>query len=462
MMSWTVALAAVLTFSFAAFAQTSQRPNFLVIMTDDQSHDTLTEEFMPNTREMIADQGVICTQFMIPTALCCPSRASFLTGKYAHHTGVHTNYDQLMGPTFVNRLHDAGYFTGLVGKYLNTWPGDARPEYNYWAAWTEGYLNPRLNLAGTFQTVPGYITSILREHALDFLNKVPDDKPFFLLFASRAPHSPATPAPGDEHLYTDVAKWRPPNFNPADQSEKPAWLKETPQLSERKVEKQVDEFRLNQLRCLHSVDLAVRDILEKLKRQGRLDNTFIVFYSDNGYFWGEHRLLRKNRVYEEASRGPCAIRYPPLIAEPRLEDRLVAVIDLAPTIYELADVPIPSDVDGRSLVPLLRGSTEWRDAVLLEGWPGTMNAQTTPRQEEEEPEAGQPGNRVAPNQATGPTYQDYEAIRTKDFVYVETVGDKAELYHIKSDPYQMHNLADRAEFADLVKRLSDRLHRTKL
>ncbi len=447
-----------------ALGQTSQKPNFLVIMTDDQSHDTLTEEFMPSTKEMIADQGVTFSRFITPTALCCPSRASFLTGKYAHHTGVRTNNDQLLGPTLVNRLHDAGYFTGLVGKYLNSWPGEARPEYNYWTAWTKGYFDPKLNLFGTFQTVAGYITSILRDHALDFLDKVPGDQPFFLLFASRAPHSPATPAPGDEHLFPHLAKWRPPNFNPADQSDKPTWLKETPQLSQHKIEKRVDEFRLNQLRCLHSVDVAVRDVLEKLKQQGKLDNTFIVFYSDNGYFWGEHRLLRKNRVYEEASRGPCAIRYPPLIAETRLEDRLVAVIDLAPTIYELAGIPIPSDVDGRSLVPLLRGTTEWRDALLLEGWPGTTNAQITPseEEEEEEPEADQAGNHVVQNQATTPTDQDYQAIRTKDFVYVETVGDKPELYHVTTDPYQMHNLVDRPEFAELVKRFSDWLHHAKL
>src|SRR5947209_7033146 len=95
--------------SLVSFArgQTSHRPNFLVIMTDDQSHDTLTEEFMPRTKEMIADQGVTFSRFIMPTALCCPTRASFLTGKYARHTGVHTNHDQLFGPTFVNRLHDA-------------------------------------------------------------------------------------------------------------------------------------------------------------------------------------------------------------------------------------------------------------------------------------------------------------------------------------------------------------------
>jgi N-acetylglucosamine-6-sulfatase len=443
-------------------AQVNQRPNFLVIMTDDQSHDTLTTEFMPNTKAMIADEGLTGTQFLMPTALCCPSRASFLTGKYAHHTGVRTNNDQLVGPTMANRLHEAGYFTGLVGKYLNSWPGDARPEYDYWAAWTKGYLSPKLNLSGTFQTVPGYITYILRDHALDFLNKVPKDKPFFLLFASRAPHSPATPAPGDEHLYSDLAKWRPPNFNPADQSDKPTWLKDIPQLNQRKIDKQVDELRLNQLRCLHSVDLAVADILNKLKEQGKLDNTFIVFFSDNGYFWGEHRLLRKNRVYEEASRGPFAVRYPPLIPDSRLEDRLMAVIDLAPTIYELAGIPIPGDVDGRSLVPLLRGSTEWRDAALLEGWPGTMNAQGPANEEDEEPEADQAGQNISQNQDFSRVSQDYEAIRTKEFVYVETVNDKPELYHVSSDPYQLHNLVNQPEFADLVRRFSDWLHHQKL
>ena len=142
----------------------------------------------------------------------------------------------------------------------------------------------------------------------------------------------------------------------------------------------------------------------------------------------------------------------------------VALIDLAPTIYELAGIPIPSDVDGRSLIPLLRGTTEWRDALLLEGWPGTTNAQITPsdEEEEEEPEADQAGNHVVQNQATTPTDQDYQAIRTKDFVYVETVGDKPELYHVTTDPYQMHNLVDRPEFAELVKRFSDWLHHAKL
>jgi hypothetical protein len=126
-----------------------QRPNFLIIMVDDQSHDTLTQQFMPNTKAMIAD-GLICTQFIMPTALCCPSRSSLLTGQYARHHGVWDNSTQLVGPTVANRLHEAGYYTGLIGKYLNSWPGDARPEYDYWTAWIGGYLDPKMNIFGVF------------------------------------------------------------------------------------------------------------------------------------------------------------------------------------------------------------------------------------------------------------------------------------------------------------------------
>jgi arylsulfatase A-like enzyme len=402
------------------------RPNILVIMTDDQSHDTLTSQFMPNTQAMIADQGLTCTEFMMPTALCCPSRASFLTGKYARHDGVLTNSDQLFGPTVANHLHDSGYYTGLIGKYLNSWPGNARPEYDYWAAWISGYVNPIMNIFGTFRSVPGYLTYIQRDYALDFLNKVPANKPFFLLFTPHAPHLPAIPAPGDENLYSTLPDWRPPSFNPVSQPDKPAWLAALPLLSPQQVFSDVDTVRLNQLRCLHSVDLAVRDILLKLADQGKLNNTFIVYYSDNGYFWGEHRLTGKNRVYEEASHGPFAIRYTPLIAARQTENRLIGVIDLAPTIYELANIPIPPDVDGHSLLPLMRGTNQWRDAILLEGWPKDD--------------------------------QRYEAIRTSDYVYVETPGDKAELYNLKLDPYQIDNLVDDPSYIDLVAALKYRLY----
>ena len=141
-------------------------------------------------------------------------------------------------------------------------------------------------------------------------------------------------------------------------------------------------------------------------------------------------MTEKNRVYEEASHGPLAIRYPPLIPARQTENRLIGVIDLAPTIYELANIPIPPGVDGHSLLPLMPGTKQWRDAILLEGRPK--------------------GD------------QRYEAIRTSDYVYVETPGDKAELYDLKRDPYQMHNLVDNPDYIALVEDLKYRLHNEKL
>jgi arylsulfatase A-like enzyme len=275
---------------------------------------------------------------------------------------------------------------------------------------------------------------------------VPGNQPFFLLFTPHAPHGPATPAPGDENLYSDLSPWRPPNFNPLELPGKPKWLQDTPQLTDREIAND-DEFRLNQLRCLHSVDIAVRDLLNKLRDQGKLDNTLVVFYSDNGYFWGEQRLLHKNHVYEEASHGPFALRYPPLVSSPRVEDRLIQVIDLAPTIYELAGIQMPSDVDGKSLVPLMRNTSDWRDAMLLEGWPGDPNA-------DDEASAD-----VDAQAKQAKVNKHYQAIRTERFVYIETDNDAAELYDTLADSYEMNNLVNDPSFKKTVKKLSKRLHK---
>lgn len=412
----------------AIAASPDARPNILVIMTDDQSHDTLTSQFMPRTSAEIADQGVRFPHAYATTALCCPSRASFLTGRYAHAHGVHVNDDQLSGPTVANLLQDSGYHTGLVGKYLNSWPGTRRPEYDFWAAWIGGYMNPLMNIQGRERYVRGYQTHVLRDYALQFLREAPADRPFCLFFTPHAPHMPATPAPGDVHLYEDLPPWRPPSFNPPTEDGAPKWLANQPLLTDAEIRTDVDDLRRRQLACLASVDEAVGEILDLLRRQGRLDNTFIVFWSDNGYFWGEHRLIHKNRVYEEASRIPFAVRYPPLVASPRVENGFVANIDLAPTMCDLAGIPVPASMDGRSLLPLLSGGARWRDSLLLEGWPEQSIT------------------------------EGYRAVRTDRLVYAENDGDLPELYDVESDPYEMTNLAADPSHSGDVNRLRKILH----
>lgn len=389
-------------------------PNFLIIISDDQRSDTMS--VMPRTKSQIFDQGVTFSNAYITTSNCCPSRASILTGMYANNHGVILNDYELQHRTFVENLHDAGYYTGLVGKYLNSWDGSPRPEYDYWVSFAGGaadYNGPLLNVQGEWIDHSGYITYILRDYALQFLNTaLQQDKPFALIFTPNAPHEPATPPPGEISFFEQQVEYKSPSYNEKDVSDKPSWLPQERLTEEDKD--YIDRTRNNQLKTLTALDEAVDRFLNTLSAAGELDNTFILYLSDNGFFWGEHRILRdKFHAYEESILVPFAIRYPPMVSEPRVESRLVANIDIAPTIYNLAHLAIPTNVDGLSLVPLLRGETEWRDKVVVENWK---------------------------------PYGHYIGVRSDRYLYVEWDYYRTELYDMENDPYQLENQADNPEY----------------
>jgi len=238
-----------------------------------------------------------------------------------------------------------------------------------------------------------------------------------------------TPAKEDLSLLTDLLPHRPPSFNEADITDKPIWLSVSHPLTEEEIA-DIDEFRRNQLLTLISLDRTIARIMTHLENNGLLDNTFIVFISDNGKFWGEHRITSKNGIYDEASRVPFAIRYPPLVPVPYTDtEHIVANIDIAPTILQLAGIQIPESMDGLSLVSLFKkGDAPWREGILLEGWP--------PR-------------------------GTYSAIHTKRYVYAETIDDKSEFYDLQTDPYQMQNLIDDPSYQDLIEYHKELLHRMK-
>ncbi|MFN2383263.1 MAG: sulfatase [Gemmatimonadota bacterium] len=412
------------------------RPNILVLITDDQRADAL-REVMPITYRRIVQQGVEFTRAFATTPLCCPSRSSILTGLYARHHGVRHN-SALLGPfTVAHRLRDAGYRTGHVGKFLNSWSGAPRVEYDFWVHHHGGYENPRLNVNGDNVTASGYVADVLRDHALAFLDQTAAEptRPFLLFFNPNAPHLPATPAAQDAGRFAGHAAHRPPSYDEADVSDKPAWIQALPRLSaEQRAE--LDRTRQRQLESLVAVDRAIGALLDRLESQGRLGDTLVIFLSDNGYLWGEHRLTKKAVAYEESVRVPFALRYPRLVTAPRAESALVATIDIAPTIYELARVEGAGSVDGRSLVDLLGGPAGWRDALLLEAWPD---------------EGGHDPD--APDRSPA-----WAAVRTDRHVYIETVGDRSELYDLTADPFQLENLAEDPDQASVVAALRARLH----
>lgn len=395
-----------------------QRPNFLIIITDDQRFDMM--EYMPNTQRMIFDQGVTFSHGYVTTPFCCPSRASILTGMYAHNHNVHVNSDKLQFPTFVDALHANGYFTGLVGKYLNSWKGEKRSEFDYWVSFFGGtlpnYYDPRLNVNGKWEKETGYITYLFKDRVIEFLDQASrQSKPFLLIFAPNAPHAPYTPLKEDKGLYTDLPPYRPPSYNEVDVTDKPLSIAEKSPLSE-EDSTQIENIRRRQIQTLVSLDRSIGEIMQKLEAIGKLDNTVVFFLSDNGKHWGEHRMTSKSTAYEESVKVPFAVCYPPLIPTPYVEDRLVANIDIAPTIYELSETRMPETIDGISLLRLFDGS-QWRSTLLLEAWP----------------ERGH-----------------WTAIHTGQYIYIETDNDLPEFYDLISDPYEMENKINDPKYAAAI------------
>jgi len=410
--------------------QMDERPNFLIIVTDDQRYDTM--EYMPNTQQLIFDQGVTFSSGYITTPFCCPSRVSILTGLYAHNHYVFNNNDKLWLPTVVDDLHKNGYYTGLVGKYLNSWNGEARSEFDYWVSFFGGtvpsYYDPELNVNSTWEKKTGYMTYLFEEYVNEYLDTATNQrKPFFLLFAPNAPHAPYTPLKEDKGLLQDLAPFRPPSYNEEDVSDKPSSISNKPLIGEGGAE-DIDNTRRRQLLTLISLDRSIGAIMEKLRDTGELDNTVVIFLSDNGKHWGEHRMDTKSTAYEEAVKVPFAMRYPPLVPTPYIENKIVGNIDIAPTIYDLSETKMPDVIDGLSLVNLLTGNGEWRTSLMLEAWPDRGH---------------------------------WMAMHTGQYVYIETENDKSEFYDLAVDPYEMENGIDDPKYQSIIQELQQELQKDK-
>jgi N-acetylglucosamine-6-sulfatase len=422
-----VLLAYLLVVPQRAAAQANEPPTIVLIVTDDQRWDTL--QYMPTVQSELVGRGVTFTNAFVTNPLCCPSRASILTGRYSHGTGVYTNGGAHGGfdafhdsSTIATWLHQRGYRTALVGKYLNGYRSlYIPPGWDHWFAFRvpAGYFDYTLNVNGAFvpfgSAPPEYSTDVLGREAVSFIRQSPNG-PLFLYFAPFAPHfRPANvfetiPAPRHEREFADLPPWRPPSYNEPDVTDKPAWLRRIARLTpERRA--LGDSYRRSQLQSLLAVDDAVGQILAALAGTGRLQNTLIAFTSDNGLAWGEHRRFSKFAAYEENIRVPLVVRYDALGVGPRVDQHLALNIDLAPTMARAAGTSAPG-ADGRSLLPLLSApGTPWRRDFLVEHLGGSI-----------------------------PTYC---AVRTARHAYVQYRTGEEELYDLRVDPDQRVNRAHR-------------------
>ncbi len=443
----------------SAGAAPVERPNIVVIMTDDQTLESM--RVMSGVRRSLAAEGTTFDRAFVSNSLCCPSRATLFSGQYSHNHGVIGNTGPDGGYGRLDKrnwlpvwLQRAGYRTVHIGKFLNQYgirnPTDVPPGWSEWYASVDpstyffyGYTlneNGLLYTYGLDRNPIYYSTDYYAERALSVIRRMGDTRtPFFLSLAFLAPHSGGpsdpddppglpTPSPAPRHMNLFAGERLPsdPSYNETDLSDKPSFIQTLPPINSTRAAA-IDENYQQRLESLLAVDEAVVRLVDTLRAERELDNTLILFTSDNGFFHGEHRVqLGKVLVYEPSIRVPLIMRGPG-VPEGAHRGQLVTNADLAPTILEAAGARPGKPQDGRSLFSLLddRG-LEWGRDLLIEGAPGV----------------NQPA---------------FDAIRTYRYVYVQHANGERELYDLERDPYQLTSLHNDPAYADVQAELALRL-----
>jgi len=433
-----------------------ERPNIILILTDDQPAFTLKD--MPFIREKILPNSVNFENGFATTPLCCPSRTSILTGQYVHNHKVYTNKAPNGGATIFDdqtsisiQMQQAGYKTGYIGKYLNEYDqlapkGKVAAGWDVWSVLLDKtaeylyYFNYSMSENGVVVEYPkkkfNFSTDVITKQAIDFIDSE-KESPFFLLVGYYNPHSPYIPAPRHKETFRNGSGWiwedyNPPNQNEKDISDKPKYLRELRPYSIEELETGHKQI----LRSLLSVDEGVQSIVQALEKLELDKNTVVIYLSDNGITIGEHRFgLDKNCPYEECIKTPFFV-YSPDKFTGRLDTHLVANIDIAPTVLDLAGVSPTSKIDGLSMVPMLENPTAtWREEILIEHWPTVDGTE----------------------EGIGSIIPQFSGIRTSNWKYIEYETGETELYNLESDPYELENIASEPQNGAIIKELKQSL-----
>ena len=461
-----LALISLSLVSVLPHAQSAERPNVVFILTDDMRWDCMSLAGHPVLKtpriDRLAAEGIYFRNSFCTTSLCSPSRASILSGQYAHSHGVMNNFTEYPSdlPSFPRQLQAAGYRTGYIGKYhMGENNDEKRPGFDYFVTHKgQGkYFDTEFNVDGERKVLPGYYTTVVTDLAENWIRReAPGDKPFLLMLGHKAPHSFYVPEPKYEHSFDKVASPYPETAFLLD--DKPDWFKlrldtwhgiygplfdfrkKFPDRSPDAV-KDFEAMNRAYWGTILSVDDSVGKLYDLLKGLGELDNTLIIFTADNGLLAGEHGMVDKRTMHEPSVRTPLVVRYPGLTpaSAPKVIDEMVLTLDFAPTILEACGVdPLPK-VHGRSWMKLAQGQedpTPWRSAWYYEynyekQFPYTPNVR---------------------------------GIRTRDWKYIHyPSGDQrpdqhlAELYNISSDPSERKNLIKAPEHQSRIAELSAQL-----
>lgn len=440
----------------------SGQPNIVLIMTDDE--DVALHAFMPKTKALLHDRGTTFDNFFVTYSFCCPSRASILRGQYAHNTHIVGNEPPWGGfekfrqlgleeSTVATWLQNAGYHTAMIGKYLNRYVperdgvppgwdewyvgGNAHPSYNY-------ALNENGRMVAYGKGPEEYLNDVLTEKTVRVIRDASAAaQPFFVYVLPYTPHSPSVAAPRHEGMFVDAKLPRTPAFDEADVSDKPAFIRMIPPLDQEDVARLEREYQAR-LRSLQAIDDMVASIVDALDAAQVLDDTYVIYSSDNGFHLGEHRLpAGKDFAFEQDIRVPAVVRGPGVPAGHTVE-AMVLNSDFAPTFAEIAGIAPPEFVDGRSFLPLLSDPKQpWRESFLIE------RRQLENQYIEMAERLGMPADQIELS-------AQFDAIRTAAWTYVEYGTGERELYDLALDPDQLDNVVETADPA-LVAALAARL-----
>ncbi len=458
-----------LLFIFSLFiplaAQTKQ-PNIVFIMTDDHAAHAISSygSKLINTPNIdrIAREGMRFTNAFVTNSICTPSRAVILTGKYSHLNGVpvfnHIDNTQPMLPKY---LQAAGYYTGMIGKWHlggndPKHPNDGSPTgFNYWniLPGQGAYFDPIMIDMGVRKKMTGYATDIITDLSIDFIKNRPANKPFFLMYHHKAPHRNWQPDEKHRKQYENYEPPIPLTFDDDYKGKSDASKQATNHIdtdltkADLKVDPPKDligadlkrwkykRYMQDYLACVQSVDDNIGRFLEFLNKSGLAENTIVVYTSDQGFFLGEHNMFDKRFMYDESLRTPFVIRWPKHIKPGSVNEKIILNLDFAPTFLDAAGVKIPSDMQGKSLRPLLEGksATGWRSAMYYRYY--------------------------------HPLHHNVAAhygIRTKRYklIYFNKLN-QWELYDLEKDPIEMKNLANDPAYAKTLENLKKELLRLK-
>ncbi len=457
--------------SIAAHIKTNaEKPNILYIMSDDHSFQTigvyatlLKEHVNTPNIDRIAQEGVRMNACYVNNSISTPSRGAMLTGQYSHHNGVYTLMDALDPelPNMAKELQSEGYNTSVIGKWhLKKQPSgfdyylilDGQGEYNNPTFFEMGRPFNKQNKV----TIEGYSSDVITDQSIAWLDKQTDSKPFFLMCHYKAPHTPFEPAQRHTGLYQDIEYPEPPNLYETKTLD-PNWSfpnkvsgsrfadKENTNDRERTHDAYQNYIR-TYLQCIQGVDEGVGRLLDYLEEKGKLDNTIVVYTSDQSFFMGEHGMMDKRFMYEEAHRMPMVVRYPKAISAGNVNNDFVTNVDFAPTLLDFAGIETPSYMDGKSFKGNITNGQAplQRNAVYYRYW---MNFK-------------------------GYNIPAHYGIRTREYKLIYFYGQSCgtsgsidkdnfipqwELYDLTNDPTEMNNVYNDKAYQGIVENLKSRL-----